>query len=50
MNSSSTGDLDELLDRHSDRILSKLMSKLSPQQRDMLSNLRESEGEEEEIS
>ncbi len=39
LGASSTADLDELLDRHSDKILNKLLSKLSPQQRELLSDL-----------
>ena len=39
LGASPTADLDELLDRHSDKILNKLLSKLSPQQRELLSDL-----------
>ena len=35
----STTDLDELLERHSDKILSKLLSKLNPQQQELFSEL-----------
>ena len=35
----SATDLDELLERHSDMILSKLLSKLNPQQQELFSEL-----------
>ena len=39
LGTSSPADLDELLERHSDKILHKLLSKLNPQQQELLSEL-----------
>jgi Mg/Co/Ni transporter MgtE len=44
----TTQNLDDLLEKHSNKILDKLLSKLSPQQRALLSDLQE--GEEEETA